>query len=455
MTIDDVNRMYAIVSVGNRMVVMQLAPDGSIVELWDYEHFRKRLIKEFIRVRKPDGKIKSEPLADVWLRHPRGRQYDRLVYSMPGSIVQATERDYNGWQGFSCVPKVGDWSLNRQHLYEIICGSNDENFYWTMNWLAALVQLPGRHAWTAIVLMGGQGIGKGHFANNMIGRLFGPQQYLHIIGAGQLTAEFNEHLSGKVLIYADESTWGGDPRAAAKLKGIITEDMVPINRKFLKMIDEPSSMHTIIASNNEWPIPIEQGDRRFSIFNVAHTYQQDQAYFGRLLAELENGGRAAMLAELLAFNVDHSLLRKPVMTAAKATVAERSAKPIEKWWIEVLRRGTLVDDTWPDRIQKRDLHANYLSFIDKHQRNNRDPHATETELGFFLNKYTPITQQRVREAGKIERILWVPDLATCRSTWVTTMGWPTNYVWGDEDDDKPQPDAVDVWAPPKRDPDEM
>ena len=94
---------------------------------------------------------------------------------------------------------------------------DSEYFAWLINWCAALVQKPGRHAMTAIVLRGGQGVGKGHFANLMLGALFHPQQYLHIMGASQLTAEFNEHLSGKVLIFADESTWGGDPKAGAKL----------------------------------------------------------------------------------------------------------------------------------------------------------------------------------------------------------------------------------------------
>lgn len=99
----------------------------------------------------------------------------------------------------------------------------------------------------------------------MLGALFHKQQYLHILGAGMLTGRFNEHLSGKVLVFADESTWGGDPQAADKLKGMITEDTIPIERKFLPLVEEPSALHIVIASNHDWPIAIPKDDRRFMV----------------------------------------------------------------------------------------------------------------------------------------------------------------------------------------------
>ena len=429
MTFADINAIYSIIGIGNRMMVMELKPDGSIAEFWDFEHFKKKLIKEVTRFQQDDGKIKIMPLAEVWLHHPRGRQYEKLVYAMPGALEQAGPRDYNGWQGFSVQPKAGNWELNRAHLIEVICSNDQEAYRWVMNWLAALVQLPGRHAWTALVLRGGQGIGKGHFADRMIGRLFGPQQYIHILGSGQLTAEFNEHLSGKVLIFADESTWGGDPRAASKLKGMITEDRVTINRKFLKMVDEPSHLHTMIASNNSWPIPIEHDDRRFTVLDVSEAKKQDQAYFGRLLAELDNGGLAALLDELLSINVNQSMLRIPLMNAAKAQVAINTMKPIERWWLELLERGTIGDGEWPDKILKQDLHRSYINFLDYHYRHSREARSTETELGFFLRKFTPAQQQRLRRDGRIERVVFLPCLAECRETWITALGWRPNYPW--------------------------
>src|SRR5205814_7861205 len=125
----------------------------------------------------------KQPFADYWLRHPKGRQHNRLVYVMPGSREQLRDGDYNGYQGFTVQPAAGDWSKNREHLFKIICDGDQKIFDWVINWLAALVQLPGRHAWSSIVLRGEQGTGKGHFADVMVGQCFYPQQYLHLIGA--------------------------------------------------------------------------------------------------------------------------------------------------------------------------------------------------------------------------------------------------------------------------------
>lgn len=452
MTFAELNERFAIISVGNKTLVMELHKNGSIRELWAFEDFRKTLVKETFNVptniKTAAGIVKGAkpaPLADIWLKSKNGRRYNRLVYAMPGSRCVAESDDYNGWQGYAVQPAQGDWSLNKEHIRQIVCAGNEEHFLWVMNWLAALVQKPGQHAWTSIVLRGGQGTGKGHFAHTMVGSLFGPQQYLHILGAGQLTAEFNEHLSGKSYIFADESTWGGDPRAAAKLKGLVTEDTIPIHRKFLKMVEEDSALHVIIASNNEWPIPIEHDDRRFSVFDVLEVVKQNDTYFGKLRAELKAGGRAAMLHELLEYRIDDRALRSPLLTDAKSDIASQSLRNIEHWWLEILESGILQHETWPASMTKRDLHTNYIDFLERHHKASRERRSTETEMGMFLRKFTPVTQQ-LTVNGKVERILFIPSLAVCRQTWVKEFHWSPDYVWDKEL--APPANAGDAWEAP-------
>lgn len=151
--IERLNDRVAIVSVGNKVVVMETWSDGGIKELWPFEEFRRLLIKDRLSI---DSTTKVKGLADVWLTHRTGRQYARLVYDMPGSVVRCEPSDYNAYLGFTVTPAPGDWSNNRDHLLRIICSGDRKSYDWLFNWCAAFVQQPGRHAMTAVVLRGGK-----------------------------------------------------------------------------------------------------------------------------------------------------------------------------------------------------------------------------------------------------------------------------------------------------------
>ena len=424
--IETTNARFAALSVGSNRVIAEFDETESIVELWKFDDFRKLLIKE---PRVSVGKS-SKPFADFWLEHPKGRHYDRLVYVMPGSRESLRPNDFNGYHGFTVEPSAGDWSLNRAHILDVICGGDPTIFAWVLNWLAAPVQRPGQHAWSAVVMRGGQGVGKGHFADVLIGKCFHPQQYLHIIGANQLTAEFNEHLSGKVLVFADESTWGGDPKAAAKIKGLVTEDTVPIHRKFLKLIDEPSALHILIASNSEWPIPIDRDDRRFLVLDVRDDRRQDQHYFGALRAELENGGRAAMLHDLLNLTVDWSLLRQPPETDAKRDVKERTLSIEERWLQNFLMND---DGAWTRRIAKTTLYTSYEMAASR-----RGEPKSRDAFGKFLRKLfrrggadgwpadAKLTVQSINDVERVNAYEF-PALDDCRKAFDKATGTKTDW----------------------------
>jgi hypothetical protein len=429
--VTQLNERFAIISVSNRVVVMETWPDGGIKELWPFKEFRNLLIKESVIVGE-----KSRPLADVWLQHREGRRYDRLVYVMPGSTDQCRPDDYNGWLGYMVEPVAGVWSKNRDHVFKIICAGNTDYYNWVFNWCAALVQWPGRHAYTALVLRGGEGTGKGHFAHLMLGALFHRQQYLHIVGAEALTGRFNEHLSGKVLVFADESTWGGDPRAADKLKGMVTESTVNIERKFLPLVEEPSALHIIMASNNQWPVAIPIDDRRYMVLDVSDAQRQKDAHFAPLRDELANGGLSAFLHDLLNHVVDEAALRHPISTPGKRDVTALSLKPIQHWWLERLTSGYFTDcddgahartDKWPTTILKAQLNSDYLMFLDRYHRDSRTRRATETELGTFLKPYAKSYRAMVN--GKREMFCELRPLAECRAIWVKACGWTEDYKW--------------------------
>jgi hypothetical protein len=399
---------------------------GQLVELWPFDEFKKRLGKE--------PNVGKQSFADYWLKHPKGRQHNRLVYVMPGSRERLRDGDYNGWQGYTVAPAPGDWSRNRDHLFRVICRGDRVIFDWVINWLRALFQLPGRHAWSSIVLRGEQGTGKGHFADFMIGQCFHPQQYLHLVGANQLTAEFNEHFSGKVFIFGDETCWGGEKQAAEKLKGLITEDTILIHRKFLKAVEEPSALHIVMASNSEWPVAIPRDDRRFLVLDIATDRQQDQAYFAGLRAEFAAGGRAAMLHDLLQQPVDDAALRQPPDTAAKAEVKERTFT-VEETFVQNWLMN--IDGTWTNRISKRDLYDAYVRGLPRNV--NARPIASFGRI--FKSLGITWIEGKIDQAnhvdntsGRVNAYVF-PPLAACRKAFDAALraqtDWPSDDCPGE------------------------
>ena len=90
--------------------------------------------------------------------------------------------------------------------------------------------------------------------------------------------------------------------------------------------------------------------------------------------------------------------------------------------------GNIVSiDGWPTSISKAALHEDYLMFLDKH-RETRTRRSTETELGIFLKRVTPMETQRRLPGAKVDKTEWfwnLPSVEECRAFWAKSSGWET------------------------------
>src|SRR5262249_1568158 len=150
---------------------------------------------------------------------------------------------------------------------------------------------------TALVFRGGQGTGKGVWGRLMC-EIFG-QHGIHISSHHQLTGKFNKHLLDCAVLFADEAFWPGDKSSEGTLKRIVTEDTLMIEPKFFDATMNKNRLHIIIASNMNWVVPVAIDDRRFVETDVLEKYRNDKNYFQPLYQEIQNGGGAAMLHDLL------------------------------------------------------------------------------------------------------------------------------------------------------------
>jgi hypothetical protein len=88
-----------------------------------------------------------------------------------------------------------------------------------------------------------------------------------------------------------------------ELKRLITEPTLTIEPKAVDPFSMSNCLHIIMASNEDWVVPAGMDARRFAVMDVSSQRMGDKAYFKALWAEMEEGGTAAMLHDLLSMDL--------------------------------------------------------------------------------------------------------------------------------------------------------
>lgn len=257
------------------------------------------------------GNGKLITLGKWWLGHSNRRQYNAIIFDPSKSReYQYGEnyKAYNLWEGFNCGSKNGCWKQTKKHIWKVLCNKNKQKFKYMIKWFAWMVQNPGERAEVAIVLKGKEGAGKGFIFTQFID-IFGKHS-MHISNRDHLTGKFNGHLRALVFLFADEAYYPGDKEVEGTLKQLITEPTLTIESKFKEPISDKNRLHVCMATNNEWVIPASQDSRRYFINEVDNMYAKNQCpnkirddYFIKIWGEMNNGGKEAMLFDLLKMNL--------------------------------------------------------------------------------------------------------------------------------------------------------
>jgi hypothetical protein len=317
------------------------------------------------KVDTPDGGESS--LGKVWLEHPDRRQYLGGVVFDPSG--RARDDCLNLWQGFAIQPAAGSWKHMRHPIREIICNGNVEHFEYLLNWMARLFQRPGEQGEVAVVMKSIEGTGKGFWARAIM-RIFG-QHGLSISNAKHLTGNFNAHLRDCIFLFADEAFFAGDKAHVGVLKSIITEPTLTVEAKYRNAETSPNFLHVVMASNCDWVVPAGLEARRFFCVDVSESRVGDRQYFEALSAELENGGHAAMLHDLLARDIRDFRVTAIPHSDALEQQKKLSLDPEFNWWIDVLTRGFVYQSKlglekyfcrWMDEVATELLFKSYLAF---------------------------------------------------------------------------------------------
>ena len=157
----------------------------------------------------------------------------------------------------------------------------------------------------------------------------------------------------------------GDKQSVAVVKMLITEPMIPVERKHRDTEMAKNVVHLVMASNDGWVVPAGLDERRFCVLDVSRAHQGDHDYFTRIVEQMANGGREAMLYDLKEYDRSDVNLREPPATEALLEQKLLSLEAHEQWWLEKLTEGRLseFDDDWRTEVPRKELIDDYGTFV--------------------------------------------------------------------------------------------
>ncbi len=436
------NSNYALVLMGSKAVVVREQPDAAVedrVRILSMEAFVAYHANRFCQYIDSKGDLKTISWGKRWLADKVRRTYDGIEFRPDPKNEGGQDSHLNLWRGFSVVPdaKAGTYATFRDHMITNVCNGDAALYAWIFGWFAHLIQRPRERVGTALVFKGKMGTGK-----TKIGEVFGSlieNHYFLVDEPRYITGQFNAHMASCLLLQAEEAVWAGDKTAEGRLKSLITSKIQMIESKGVDPIRLTNYVRLVMTSNEDWVVPAGMDERRFAVFDISSGVKGNFEYFKEMDAQLDAGGRAALLADLLAFDLSSVELRDIPKTSALLEQKIRSLGHVEYWWFERLRMGTQRAHTthWFPEVSKSDLISDYLNQAEKIGIRRR---SGEVEVGMKLSRLVPglgearrwmdVTDDDGRTHRAQKRCWLFPSLDVCRAAFEDAVQqpvqWPTD-----------------------------
>jgi hypothetical protein len=375
-------------------------------------------------------------MADFWVS-PGTVEFDGTAFTprvMPDSVL-------NFWVGPTTGAKPGNWRVLRDFIRDIICAGDATVFSYMSCFIAHMLQKPEDKPGVMIVLLGGQGTGKGMFFKLL--RSIWPSTTLLISDMEQVTGRFNDCLERNFIVCLDEAMFAGNRKAMDRLKSTVSESYVQIEQKF-QPARSIESVHRFFASSNHDHFGhIERDDRRSVILRVSESRQQDTHYFAQISHALHDPDIiAAMVYYFQRKNLSAFDVRKKPQTDEHLTQKLKSLQGFERFWYEVLLAGNLTgtdkqvgySDDWsgPTFVPTNTLIDNYM---DHNKQAQKHQTVQSTDVSTVVRRLCPSAKpdrQTITRFGHTSpsqrRGLQLPDIATARREFESAMGGSVPWV---------------------------
>lgn len=307
------------------------------------------LIERFIADEFPQADCKK--IANTFLRDRNTIMYDRIEFSPRGDTLGTL----NLWIGETITPKHGEWPLIYEFLRNILCGSREIEYQYLVKYIAHALQRPWEKPGVMIIMLGGQGIGKG-----TLGRILQKiwsATYLHVPRIKNVVGDFNGALERAYIVFLDEAIFAGDRASSDALKSLVTEQSISINEKYQPSRQIQSYHRFFSATNADWFKGTERDDRRDFVLKVSEHRKGEFCYWDKLNLEIDNEGIEAFAHDLLSMDLSKFNVRAKPNTSELTEQKLHSLEKYPRWWFNCLSTGLILSggEDWPEFISTENL----------------------------------------------------------------------------------------------------
>ena len=208
-----------------------------------------------------------------------------------------------------------------------------------LNWWGFVLQHPGEKIGHAVVIIGGQGVGK----DTVLRPLF-EAVGLHNVASIDTATLFGQwtYFLRSQIVYCQEMITYGRRDLYNALKPYISAQAtrLAVNEKNLRQYFVPNNQNWIVTGNHDNAIALEDDDRRFWVHRSFTDEPPPSDYFSKLHAWLKSGGTERVFGWLKQRDLSgFDPMAKPPITAAKRTMLEASQPKPVRFLREQLREG--------------------------------------------------------------------------------------------------------------------
>jgi len=368
--------------------------------------------------------------------NPNTKVFDKITFSplpQPATTI-------NYWVGPTAKPNPGNCDIIKAFLLNIICSCSSVVFTYLFLFLSHMLQRPEEKPGIIIVLLGGQGTGKGTFFRIL--RAIWGRTALQVADIQEVIGHFNAVLERNYVICMDEALFSGDKKALDRLKSLVTEPTCRVEQKYQPARTIDSCHRFFAASNHIHFAHVEQDDRRFVFLRVSDDAKGNHQFFSQLSNAIDDPAVIdALVYELMNLDLSQFNVRQKPQTNEQVLQKLRSLEGFSRFWYEVLTAGSLTGHAEPVSPWVGTIFTPTGTLIDNYKNFNKraDWYRTvqQDDLTRELKRLCPSAKQtRHKEKHHPQRRGWqLPDLVSARRDFEIFIGGPVNW----QEDISPDP----------------